>query len=408
MTNQIDISIKNVSKNYEIYDCIGDRLKQFLWGKRGQYYTNFYALKDISFTVEKGETIGIIGHNGAGKSTLLEIISSIKTPTAGEVSVRGKIVTLLELGSGFHPDFTGRENVFIYGSVLGMSRDEIKAKFQDIAAFADIGDFIEQAVRTYSNGMLVRLAFSIAVHVDADILIFDEVLTAGDENFQYKCFSRIKELQEMGLTILLVSHSMVTITSLCQRVIILHQGRKHFEGMPGKAFWEYNRLMSVPREFHSAELKEEGAKGLDSRIGTGEARFVKTKLLDAKSQLRSVFQPGERCEIRLTFVVDKEITHGSLGILVQNHNAVTVYGYNTASDPQTIYHWKAGVQQEVSFQLELNLGPGKYFISASCNQLEGNSVICLCALDSFEEVSLADRLGEFGVGNLFATVVTHE
>ncbi len=408
MTNQIDISIDNVSKRYKIFNCIADRLKQLFWGKKRQYYTDFFALKDISFDVKKGETFGIIGHNGAGKSTLLELISNIKTPTAGNIRVRGKIITLLELGSGFNPDFTGRENVFIYGFALGMSRDEIKDKFHDIAAFADIGDFIDQAVKTYSSGMLVRLAFSIAVHVDADILIFDEVLAVGDENFQHKCFSRIKELQERGLTILLVSHSMVTITSLCQRVIILHKGRKYFEGNPGKAFWKYNQLMSVPQEYYSAELNEEETNGMSSRIGTGKARFIKTKLLDEKGQCRSIFQPGERCEIRLNFVVDKEIKYGSLGILVQNHNAVTVYGYNTASNPKAIYHWKAGAQQEVSFLLHLNLSSGKYFISASCNQLESNHVTCLCALDSFEEVTLTGRLGEFGMGNLFATVVTHE
>jgi ABC-type polysaccharide/polyol phosphate transport system ATPase subunit len=402
MSDEACISLSKVSKNYRLYDSPLSKLKQLLLGGLKRYYVDFSALQDIDLEVKKGETVGIIGHNGAGKSTLLTLISRISAPTAGVVEVRGKIVSLLELGGGFNPDFTGRENVLLYGSLLGMSREEIGAKFDAIVAFAETGGFIEQPVRTYSSGMLMRLAFSVATQVDADILIFDELLAVGDGNFQYKCFRRLKELQDKGVTIILVSHNIDTITSLCPRVIILHRGKKYFDGGAKEGFWGYCRLSSLPQ---GVEPSVPLGNGLGSQppMGTGEARFIKAGLFDDRGQQRSAFQPGECCEVKLTFVADKEIPHGSVGIVVQTHNALIAYGFNTISDPYAAFSCQAGVEQEAIIRLDLNLTPGTYYISVVLNRIDSGKVVSLCALQSFIEISITERLGVFGVSNLFAT-----
>ena len=221
MSSEIAISVADVSKRYQIYDAPSDRLKQMLTRARKQYFREFSALKNISFEVRKGETVGIIGRNGSGKSTLLQIICGTLNPTGGTLHTRGRIAALLELGAGFNPDFTGRENVYMNAAILGLSKLEIEQRFDDIAAFADIGEFIEQPVKSYSSGMSVRLAFAVAINVDAQILIIDEALSVGDELFQRKCFSRIEAIRAQGATILFVSHSGGTIIELCDRAILL-------------------------------------------------------------------------------------------------------------------------------------------------------------------------------------------
>ncbi len=233
MSSEIAIKVENLSKCYQIYDQPRDRLKQFLLPRLQrvvgltpkQYYREFWALKDISFDVKKGETVGIIGRNGSGKSTLLQMICGTLSPTTGSVATHGRIAALLELGSGFNPEFTGRENVYMNASVLGLTNDEIDARFDEIAAFADIGEFIEQPVKTYSSGMYSRLAFSIAINVDPEILIVDEALAVGDARFVAKCMRRIKDIQERGASILFVSHDVGSVRTLCERAIWLDKGR---------------------------------------------------------------------------------------------------------------------------------------------------------------------------------------
>ena len=232
MSSEIAIKVENLSKCYQIYDQPRDRLKQFLLPRLQrvvgltpkQYYREFWALKDISFDVKKGETVGIIGRNGSGKSTLLQMICGTLSPTTGSVATHGRIAALLELGSGFNPEFTGRENVYMNASVLGLTNDEIDARFDEIAAFADIGEFIEQPVKTYSSGMYSRLAFSIAINVDPEILIVDEALAVGDARFVAKCMRRIKDIQERGASILFVSHDIGSVRTLCERAIWLDMG----------------------------------------------------------------------------------------------------------------------------------------------------------------------------------------
>ena len=232
------LSVRDVSKCYQIYAKPQDRLKQSLhsrlrrlWGGRGKsYFREFWALKDVSFEVARGETVGIIGRNGSGKSTLLQIICGTLVPTLGVVQTQGRVAALLEFGSGFNPEFTGRENIHLNAMILGITRDEIEARFDSMVAFSELGEFIDQPVKAYSSGMYVRLAFAIAIHVSPDILIVDEALAVGDARFQAKCMRRFKEIQESGTTILFVSHDVVTVRTLCGRAIWLDQGRLRMIG----------------------------------------------------------------------------------------------------------------------------------------------------------------------------------
>ncbi|MEE9412721.1 MAG: ABC transporter ATP-binding protein [Methylococcales bacterium] len=258
------ICVQDLSKCYQIYDAPHDRLKQFIAPRfqsmvgrtPRQYFDEFWALKDVSFEVKKGETVGIVGRNGSGKSTLLQIICGTLTPTRGSIETNGRIAALLELGSGFNPEFTGRENVYMNAAVLGLSKDEVDACFDDIVAFADIGPFINQPVKTYSSGMMVRLAFAVAINVEPEILIVDEALSVGDELFQRKCFSRIEAIKNSGATILFVSHSGSTIIDLCDRAVLLDAGEKLAVGTPKQIVGRYQKLLYAPAEKRE-EIREQ-------------------------------------------------------------------------------------------------------------------------------------------------------
>ena len=221
MSEDIVIDVRNLSKCYKLYDRPVDRMKEALSPLRRNYHRDFYALQDISFTVRRGETVGIIGKNGSGKSTLLKMVTGVLTPSGGSKDIRGRISALLELGAGFNPEFTGIENIYMNGTIMGYSRQEMDAKVQDIVSFADIGDFIHQPVKMYSSGMFARLAFAVAINVEPDILIVDEALSVGDVFFQNKCFKRFEDLKKSGVTILFVSHDMGSIRQLTSRVLWL-------------------------------------------------------------------------------------------------------------------------------------------------------------------------------------------
>lgn len=260
----IAIKVSNLSKCYQIYDKPHDRLKQSIYprlqrlaGKPAkQYHREFWALKDVSFEIKRGETVGIIGRNGSGKSTLLQMICGTLNPTGGNIQTKGRIAALLELGSGFNPEFTGRENVYMNAAVLGLSTEETDVRFDDIVAFADISDFIEQPVKTYSSGMMMRLAFAVAINVDPQILVVDEALSVGDELFQRKCFSRIESIKENGATILFVSHAGGVIIELCDRAILMDSGEKLALGTPKQIVANYQRLLYAPTE-KSALIREQ-------------------------------------------------------------------------------------------------------------------------------------------------------
>lgn len=248
MSSDLAIQVRNLSKIYPIFQTPRHRLMQMFYRGRRRFYQEFTALNDVSFEVQRGETLGIVGKNGSGKSTLLQIICNIVTPTSGEVKIQGRVGALLELGAGFNREFTGRENVFMYGAILGIPQKEIQAIFSDIVDFAEIGPFIDQPVKTYSSGMFVRLAFSVAINVDPDILVVDEALAVGDEAFQRKCYARIKNVQEAGCTVLFVSHAAQTVVELCNRVLLLDNGELLMVGDPSRVVENYHKLLYAPKE----------------------------------------------------------------------------------------------------------------------------------------------------------------
>lgn len=258
MSSEIAIKVDNLCKCYQIYDQPPDRFKQFVMpriqsmlGKQPkQYFREFWALKDVSFRVKKGETVGIIGRNGSGKSTLLQMICGTLNPTSGSIQTHGRIAALLELGSGFNPDFTGRENIYLNAAVLGLSKEETDKRFDDIAAFADIGDFLDQSVKTYSSGMMVRLAFAVQAQISPDILIVDEALAVGDSKFQAKCFDQLKRLKDDGTSILLVTHSSEQIVTHCDRALLLESGEALEAGPPRSVVNRYMDLLFGKKKNH--------------------------------------------------------------------------------------------------------------------------------------------------------------
>jgi len=275
MSSEFAIKVEGVGKNYRLYDKPHHRLLQMLRGEKKTYYRDFWAVNDVSFSVRKGETVGIIGRNGSGKSTLLQMICGTLTPTTGSIAVNGRVAALLELGAGFNPEFTGRENVYMNAAVLGLSHEAIDARFAQIAAFADIGDFIEQPVKTYSSGMFVRLAFAVIAHVDADILVIDEALSVGDAFFTQKCMRFIQQFQANGGTLLFVSHDMGTVMNICQSAIMLFAGgrRTAIMGTAETLCKEYlNQIYDDPARHQQVEQQriQQGQSASLERVSTSK------------------------------------------------------------------------------------------------------------------------------------------
>lgn len=266
MSSELIIEVKGMGKTYPVYDKPHHRLMQMLMRGNRRWYREFEALRDIDFGVHRGETMGIVGRNGSGKSTLLQILCGTLAPSTGDVSVRGRVAALLELGAGFNPEFTGRENVYLNGSVLGLTRSEIDDRFDEIAAFADIGEFIEQPVRNYSSGMYIRLAFAVAINVMPDILVIDEALSVGDEAFQRKCYARINAIRDAGATVLFVSHSAGTVLELCDRAILLDRGELLMQGTPKAVVSSYHKLLYTSAD-KAAEVRENIRQQTDFFVG---------------------------------------------------------------------------------------------------------------------------------------------
>lgn len=336
-SDAIAIRASGLSKNYQLYDSPFDRLKQLLTGDRHRYGRTFHALQDVGFTLCKGDVLGLIGRNGAGKSTLLQLICGTLTPTGGKLEVNGRIAALLELGAGFNPDFSGRENVFLNASILGLSRAETEARFDDIVAFSGIGDFIDQPVKTYSSGMYVRLAFSIATSIEPDILVIDEALSVGDGEFARKSFDRIMQLRDKGATILFCSHSMYHIEAICTRALWLERGKIRMEGEPGKVTQAFNTALLVDSPSHaSGETPPVATETTDqphqpeaaaaAPAAAGQARFVRiTAETDGQAGQQVCLRAGESdLRVRIEFTSDPALPAPSIAFGIENNNGLTI------------------------------------------------------------------------------------
>ncbi len=440
MSSDIAIKVSNLSKCYQMYDKPSDRLKQFIVPRLGgilppfrklysrhqsplpTYYRDFWALKDVSFEVKRGETFGIIGRNGSGKSTLLQMICGTLNPTVGDIQTNGRIAALLELGAGFNPEFTGRENVYMNATVLGLSTAEIDARYDDIAAFADIGEFMEQPVKTYSSGMYVRLAFSVAINVEPQILIVDEALAVGDEPFQRKCYSRIERIRDSGATIVLVTHAGATITQMCSRALVLDHGRRLFVGNPKSAVESYYRLIyasaseaeNIVEELRQCDEEEEkrglraqsdssaaqgisrsetsGGKGsCSSKYSASErfdpglrpvstmnyesigARISDIHIENKQGQVVNVLGPGEQYFYCYKVSFDRAAEHVHFGMLVKTTTGNDLGALGSHPFGQSIAKVHSGAQYFVRFPFINVFSPGTYFMNAGCSAaINGN------------------------------------
>jgi len=411
MDNDIAVSVKNLSKKYRLYDSPKHRLKEALHPFRKSYHRDFWVLRDINLDIPKGSTFGIVGQNGSGKSTLLQVICSILQPTEGNVQTNGRISALLELGSGFNKAFTGRENVYMQGAIMGIERKEMEERFDRIAEFADIGYFIDQPVKTYSSGMFVRLAFACAINVDPEILIVDEALAVGDAMFKRRCYRKIEDFQKNGKTILFVSHDLVTTTNLCNIAMFLDKGKCIMVGTPKEIVNKYSKELAEREAQYLKRIREEkpekpkiiederlqSIQG-DSRFGTGDAEIKGLTILNSKGEPVPVLETGELYTFRLTVLFKKDIREPAIGISLLNLSGTEICGTSTEVAKSPMGPVTANTTVIADFEQVMHLNPGSYSINASVAEfLPGQRVFLDRYLDmmTFKVVGAVRSYGYF-------------
>ena len=401
MNNNIAVSVKDLSKSFKMYRFPAERLKEFLHPFGKKYHRKFWALRDINFEIPKGTTFGIIGQNGSGKSTLLQIITGILQPTTGSVQVNGRVSALLELGAGFNPGFTGRENVYMNGAIMGLSRDEIDKRFEEIAAFADIGDFIDQPVKTYSSGMYVRLAFSVAINVDPDILVVDEVLAVGDMFFKSKCIEKIKQMIEKEITLVFVSHDSGAVKSLCKKSILLNKGELIDYGESSKVVEKYfsmkvqseqyvinNKIKKKVSSESETELSKSGSdifinnaefqkRASFQRIQNGKASFVNVQLLDEDENEIQFVEYEQNVILRMAIEIFEDIDVLGFGYLIRNKNGIEVAHSGSYIENKKLQSVKKGERYIIDCRFKASLQHGNY------------NVVCTLAIPINIEISKA-------------------
>jgi len=390
------VLVQNVSKLYRLYRRPADRLLELLPGT-APAHRDFWALRDISFEVERGETLGLVGPNGCGKSTLLQLVSGILQPTTGRVVTRGRIAALLELGAGFNPEFTGRENVYLNGEILGLSRAEIDRAMPSIEAFAEIGEFIERPVKEYSSGMYVRLAFSTAIHVDPEILIVDEALAVGDAVFANRCVRKFQELRERRVTVLFVSHDLGLVKQLSDRAILLLNGHIEAAGTPNDVI---NRYIGLVLEKQAPETRQERLRS-SFRHGDGTSEIVSIQMLNARGQETASIASGEPVTVRVRARFHRAVSDPMVGILVRTRIGMDVYGTNTRIEHADLGDFEPGQLLEVDFGIECWLTPQQYTLTAATQNADGSSHDWLDDALAFDVVDT--RLAA-GVANLQAKI----
>lgn len=426
-SNNKALTVNNVTKIYKLYEKPIDRLKEAMSLTHKNYHRDFFALNGISFDVEKGQTVGIIGTNGSGKSTILKIITGVLTPTTGDVQVDGVISALLELGAGFNMDYTGIENIYMNGTMMGFSRKEMDEKLQDILDFADIGDFVYQPVKTYSSGMFVRLAFALAINVEPEILIVDEALSVGDVFFQAKCYRRMEEIRKNGTTILMVTHDMGAIIKYCDRVVVLNKGNFIAEGEPGKMVDLYKKILANQMDDLNEELESvdnrlyndfSGDQALadKSRAAAGgmmkdkltinpnrteygdkRAEIIDFGLLDERGNITNLLLKGERFTIKERIHFHGEIETPIFTYTIKDKRGADLTGTNTMFESSDVKSVKKGDEYVVEFTQKMTLQGGEYLLSMSCTGFENGEHVVYHRLYDIVNITVISNKNTVGV-----------
>ena len=394
------ILVQNVNKVYHLYHRPSDRLIEVLPFMGRSRHKEFWALRDINLHIKKGETLGVVGPNGSGKSTLLQIVSGIIQPTSGRISTQGRIAALLELGAGFNPEFSGRENVFLNGEIIGLSRSQVESIFPLIAAFADIGEFMDRPVKEYSSGMYVRLAFATAIHVDPDILIVDEALAVGDAIFSSRCIRKFEELKQKEVTILFVSHDLGLVKQLADRAIFMLDGRIEAEGRPSDVVNRYVGLV-LERERKDAPQDNELNKPPDEssfRHGDNASRIIDVKLLNDKNRETKSLHHGESAKVGVRARFETAVDNPVVGILIRNRLGIDVFGTNTRIEQMNLGSFFPGEILEIDFHFDCYLTRQDYTLTVATQNWDGSSQDWLDDVLGFTVVDTKDTAGVVSLG----------
>ena len=425
MTDKKVIQVQDLTKMYKLYDKPIDRLREALGFSRKKLYKEHYALRNVSFDVKEGESVGIIGVNGSGKSTILKIITGVLNPTGGRVVVDGRISALLELGAGFNMEYSGLENVYLNGTMIGFSKEEIDERLSDILAFADIGDFINQPVKTYSSGMFVRLAFAVAINIDPEILIVDEALSVGDVFFQAKCFHKFEEFKNQGKTILIVSHDLSSIAKYCDRVIVLNKGELLDQGSPKAMIDLYKQLLvgqePVKQPTGETAVQERHAPGADDdwregfavnpnvlEYGDKEAEILSFVVLDDKGRQSNAIEKGSIFHMKVRIHFHQDIQDPISTYTFKNIQGTPITGTNTMFEGVHIDHSRAGDEVIVTFTQQMNLQGGEYLLSFSCTGYRDGEFTVYHRMYDACNLSVVSTKNTVGFYDMFSEITVEE
>jgi len=428
MEKDIAIQVNNLVKTYKLYDRPKDRLKDALgFGRKKKLYKEHNALKGVDLTIYKGETVGIIGTNGSGKSTILKIITGVLNPTSGEVNVSGRISALLELGAGFNMEYNGIENVYLNGTMMGFSKKEIDEKLPAILEFADIGDYVNQPVKTYSSGMFVRLAFAVSINIDPEILIVDEALSVGDVFFQAKCYHKFEEFKEMGKTIVFVSHDLSSISKYCDRVILLNQGVKLGDGTPKKMIDAYKQVLvgqyplpDINNDFdeknESSKQKESLNTGDNSNVvnpdlleyGTKAAVIEKYYLEDETGIKTSAIIKGSKCSMHMEVQINEDIVSPIFAFSIKNVRGVEITGTNSMFEKSFLQSVKKGEKKHISFTQSIDLNGGEYLISLGVTGYENENFVVYHRLYDVMNITVISDKNAVGFYDMNSQIVVED
>lgn len=431
MTEKKVIQVQNLSKMYKLYEKPSDRLKEALGFSKKKRYKEHYALQNVSFDVKEGECVGIIGVNGSGKSTVLKIITGVLHPTEGEVRVDGRISALLELGAGFNMEYSGLENVYLNGTMIGFTKEEIDSRLSDILAFADIGDFIHQPVKTYSSGMFVRLAFAVAINIDPEILIVDEALSVGDVFFQAKCFHKFDEFKKQGKTILIVSHDLSSIAKYCDRVLLLHRGELLDQGTP-KAMIDLYKQLLVGQEPVKQRTGEPGVSGGGEAVsvaapgekddwragfsvnpnvleyGEKQAQIRSFVVLDEKGNQSNAIEKGSTFQIKVRIHFNEDVQDPISTYTFKNIQGTAITGTNTMFEGVHIDHSRAGDEVIVTFTQQMNLQGGEYLLSFGCTGYRDGEFTVYHRLYDACNLSVVSTKNTVGFYDMFSKITVED